>query len=147
MIWLFLLFALLAGALLPVQAGVNAQLTRWAGHPALAALISFSVGTLALAAYSLFLRSQWPTPASLRGTPWWVWTGGLIGAVFVATAAALVQKVGAATFTAVTISGQLLISLILDHYGLLGFQTRPINLWRVAGAALLIIGMGLIRRF
>lgn len=150
MIWFFILFALVAGALLPVQAGVNAQLTRWVGHPALAALVSFSVGTLALAAYAVTLRSSWPDAsalASFRNAPWWVWTGGLIGALFVTAAAALVHRVGAATFTAVTITGQMLISLLLDHYGLLGFPARSLSLWRVVGALLLMLGVVLIRRF
>ena len=89
MIWLYLLFALAAGALMPVQAGVNSQLARFVGHPVLAALVSSMVGTMVLLVYSLFLRSSWPTPAALSGTPWWVWTGGLFGAFFVATAAAL----------------------------------------------------------
>ncbi len=149
MIWLYLMIALLAGAFMPLQAGVNAQLTRVVGHPVLAALVSFTVGTFVLFTYSLSLRSSWPTIGTLiaQPPPWWVWTGGLLGAFFVATAAALAPKLGAATFTSITVASQMIVSVLLDHYGLIGFQARPLNPWRALGATLLIVGVVLIRRF
>ena len=73
MIWIYLLLALVAGAFMPVQAGVNSQLARWTSHPVLAATISFIVGTLALLIYSLTLRSSWPAWGTLSSAPWWVW--------------------------------------------------------------------------
>lgn len=147
MLWLYLLLALCAGAFMPVQAGVNSQLARWAGHPILAATISFIVGTVTLLIYSLTLRSSWPTWGALWPAPWWVWTGGLFGAFFVAVAAAFAPRLGAATFISVAVAGQMLVSLILDQYGLLGFQPRPLSTWRVVGAVLLVVGVALIRRF
>lgn len=147
MLWLYLLLALCAGAFMPVQAGVNSQLARWAGHPILAATISFIVGTVTLLIYSLTLRSSWPSLNSFSSAPWWVWTGGLFGAFFVAVAAAFAPRLGAATFISVAVAGQMLVSLILDQYGLLGFQPRPLSTWRVVGAVLLVVGVALIRRF
>lgn len=147
MIWVYIIFALVAGSVMPLQAGVNSQLARSVGHPVLAALISFMVGTCGLLIYSLFLRSSWPTLAALSSTPWWVWTGGLMGAFFVATAAAFAPKLGAATFISLTVAAQMITSVVLDHYGLLGFQVRPTSAWRMIGAGLLIAGVALIRRF
>lgn len=147
MLWLYLLLALCAGAFMPVQAGVNSQLARWAGHPILAAAISFIVGTLTLLIYSLTLRSSWPSWGTLWAAPWWVWTGGFFGAFFVAVAAAFAPRLGAATFISVAVAGQMLVSLILDQYGLVGFQQRPLSVWRVVGAALLVVGVALIRKF
>lgn len=147
MLWIYLLLALVAGAFMPVQAGVNSQLARWMGHPVLAATISFIVGTLALLIYSLTLRSSWPAWGGLSSAPWWVWTGGFFGAFFVAVAAAFAPKLGAATFVSITIAGQMCVSLVLDQYGLVGFQTRPINAWRALGAVLLVVGVALIRKF
>jgi len=147
MLWFYVLLALCAGAFMPVQAGVNSQLARWAGHPVLAATISFLVGTLALLLYSLTLRSSWPAWNSFSSAPWWVWTGGFFGAFFVAVAAAFAPKLGAATFISITVAGQMLVSLILDQYGLMGFQQRPLSVWRVVGAVLLVVGVALIRKF
>ena len=79
MVWLYLLVCLVAGALMPLQAGVNAQLARWVGHPVTASLVSFAVGTLALLAYSVAVRPQLPPLASLASAPWWAWVGGLPG--------------------------------------------------------------------
>ena len=147
MIFLYLLLALAAGGLMPAQAGINAQLSRYTGHPVLAALISFTVGTVALLAYSLFIRSQWPALKAFAGAPWWVWIGGLLGAFFVAAAAALAPALGAATLVGVTIAGQMIVSIFLDHFGLIGFTQRPMNLWRAVGAVMLLGGVALIRRF
>lgn len=147
MVWLYLLVCLLAGALMPLQAGVNAQLARWVGHPVTASLVSFAVGTLALFAYSLALRPQLPAPGVLAEAPWWVWAGGLLGSVFVTAAAAFAPRLGAATFISITIAGQMLVSILLDHFGLVGFAARPATAPRLVGALLLVAGVLLIRKF
>ena len=92
MVWLYLLVCLLAGALMPLQAGVNSQLARWVGNPVSASLVSFAVGTLALFAYCAATRPDLPAAATLSAAPWWVWAGGLFGAVFVTAAAAFAPK-------------------------------------------------------
>lgn len=130
-----------------MQTGVNSQLSRWMGHPILASLVSFVVGTLALLAYSLILRLPLPAPHSLGRSPWWVWTGGLLGAFFVTATIIVAPRLGAAISIAVIIAGQLLVALALDHFGLLGFPERPLSAWRVLGAVLLVVGVALIRRF
>lgn len=132
---------------MPLQAGVNSQLARWVGHPVLAALVSFVVGTLALAAYCAAVRPQLPTLGSLSQTPWWVWVGGLFGAFFVAAAATFAPRLGAATFISITIAGQMLAAVLIDHYGLLGFQPRPVGLMRLLGVLLLVAGVALVRKF
>ena len=147
MVWLYLLVCLVAGALMPLQAGVNAQLARWVGHPVVASLISFAVGTLALFAYSAALRPQLPALSALAAAPWWVWAGGLLGSVFVTAAAAFAPRLGAATFISVTIAGQVLVSILLDHFGVVGFAARPVTAPRLLGALLLIAGVLLVRKF
>lgn len=147
MVWFYLIVALCAGAMMPVQAGINAQLARWVGHPVTAALVSFTVGTVALLAYCLILRPSLPAWSTLAGSPWWVWVGGLLGAFFVAVAAAFAPKLGAGVFVSLTIAGQMLVSLALDHYGMIGFAARAVNGWRLLGAVLIISGVVLIRRF
>lgn len=117
------------------------------GHPILASLVSFVVGTAALLAYALILRLPLPAPQSFNQSPWWVWTGGLFGAFFVTASIIVAPRLGAAISLSLIIAGQLLVALALDHFGLLGFPERPLNGWRVLGAVLLVIGVALIRRF
>ena len=144
MIW-FLLLAILTGAILPVQAGVNSQLRGLLGHPVLAATISFFVGTVALAAYAAVARV--PLTAGARGrTQWWHWSGGVIGAFYVVCAIVLVPRLGAATLVAAVVAGQMVASLFLDHYGLVGYPRHSMDLWRVAGALLVMLGVFLIQR-
>ena len=144
MIW-FLLLAILTGAILPLQAGVNSQLRGVLGHPVLAAAISFFVGTVALAAYSSVARIPLPSGA-LGRMQWWHWSGGLIGAFYVACAIILVPRLGAATLVAAVVAGQMVASLLLDHYGLVGYPRHSIDLWRVVGAVLVMAGVFLIQR-
>ncbi|MET0625937.1 MAG: DMT family transporter [Pyrinomonadaceae bacterium] len=147
MVWLYLFVCLVAGALMPLQAGVNAQLARWVGNPVVASLVSFAVGTLALFAYSAALRPQLPAAAALAAAPWWVWVGGLLGAVFVTAAAAFAPRLGAATFISVTIAGQVLVSVLLDHVGAVGFAERPLTPLRLLGALILVAGVLMVRKF
>jgi transporter family-2 protein len=145
MIWLLFLVVFVAGGLIAMQAGVNAQLARALGSPVLAAAVSFVVGTLALGVWALGIR-QWPDRATAAGAPWWAWIGGLLGAVFVVVVAAFARRLGAGTLISTAIAGQMVFALALDHYGLVGFTQRPASAWRVVGAGLLIAGTILVRK-
>lgn len=147
MIWFFLLLAFLAGAVLPVQTGVNSRLAGTVGHPTLASLISFIVGTLGLLVYTLALRIPLPQMSALSNAPFWIWFGGMLGAFFIATTTTLAAKIGATVLVGLIIAGQLIVAVMLDHFGLLGFSPHPINLWRVLGILLLIAGVFLIKQF
>jgi transporter family-2 protein len=142
---LLLLLAVVAGAVLPVQAGINAQLRVTLGNPLAAALISFIIGTVALALIGLGARISLPPPAVLERAPWWHWTGGLLGAIYVGMMIVLAPRLGAATLIAAVVAGQMLTSLALDHYALVGFAAHPISLQRLVGAALVIGGVALVR--
>ena len=143
---LYIAVVFLAGALIATQAGVNSQLARAAGHPVFAATISFVVGTAALVLCSLAVRGRWTGGGALAGLPWWIWTGGLLGAVFVVTTAWLAPVLGAATLLSVAIAGQMTFALVLDHYGLVGFPHRAMSPGRAVGVAMLIVGVVIIRR-
>lgn len=143
---LFLLLALAAGALLPVQAGLNAQLRSALGSPVAAALISFLVGTAGLATIALLMRSPLPLGRAWATTSVWQWSGGLIGAAYVLAAIVLAPRLGAATLIAAVVAGQMLSSLVLDQYGLAGFPVHSLTLVRLLGAALVIAGVILIQR-
>lgn len=144
---IFMLLALIAGACAPIQAGINSQLRYATGDPLLAALISFSVGTLALAAYSIAARVQLPPTRTFLDLPLWLWTGGVLGAFLVAVSIILVPKLGAATLMALMITGQMSLSVVLDHFGLIGYTLHPISGWRLVGVVMLVTGVVIIKRF
>jgi transporter family-2 protein len=143
---LLLVGALLIGMGLPLQAGINAQLRLGLGHPLLAALVSFAVGTVALAAATLLLRLSFPPVATLAQIGWWQWTGGLIGAVYIFAAVLLAPRLGATVLVAAIVAGQMVASLLYDHFGVAGFPVQPITLQRVLGAALIGFGVWLVQR-
>ena len=137
--------AVVAGALIAIQAPTNALLSRPLDSPVTAAFISFVVGTLALGLLAWLLPSR-PDAAGVRALPWYVWLGGLYGAFFVAVAAFGAPRVGVAVLLTAAIAGQLATAMVLDHYGLLGLPRQPIGLERMLGLALVIGGVILVRR-
>lgn len=140
------LVALAAGAGLPVQAGVNAVMARYVGRPEWAAFVNFGVGLVALAAWLAALRLAPPPLLALGRAPWWAWTGGLLGAFYVSAIVLLTPRLGVATTLALAVAGQMVGALALDHVGALGLEIRPMSLTKLAGAALLVGGVVLIRR-
>ncbi len=147
MLWINVFIVLIAGSILPLQAGINAQLARTGGNALWAASMSFLIGTLALFAVYTSLRLPWPAFAQLKAEPLWVWSGGLLGAFFVTSMAFFAPKLGATTLVAVVIAGQLGASLVLDHYGAVGYNVHEINIWRILGVVFIAMGVVLIRKF
>ena len=147
MLWLYLLFAVAAGAMLPVQFGVNAQLSHWVGSPIRAAFVSFLVGTIALLIVSAFVRKPLPSLDRLGDVPWWVWTGGLLGAFYVAGSIVTAPKLGAVTLAAAIIFGQTLASVLVDQFGWVGFDEHHASPGRLLGVLLVAIGVVLVRAF
>ncbi|HWH54925.1 MAG TPA: DMT family transporter [Gaiellaceae bacterium] len=139
--------ALLAGAALPVQFSINAQLRNAVGGPVMAAAISFVVGTLCLLVAFVVSRQPMPRGARLADAPWWVWTGGALGATYVLLSIVLLPRIGAATTVGLIVAGQMVTALVLDHYGLLNVPVHRISVLRVLGAILVIAGVGLIQKF
>jgi bacterial/archaeal transporter family-2 protein len=146
-IWPYLAFGFLAGAMLPVQFGINAQLADWVGSPLRATLVSFGVGTVALLAATLVFVRGWPGGERLGEAPWWVWLGGLLGAFYVLGSVVTAPKLGAATLVAVILAGQAVASLLVDHFGWVGFEENPVTPGRLVGMALVAVGVALVRAF
>ena len=119
---------------------------RHVGRPEWAALVNFVVGLVALCGWLAATRAAWPTGAAVARAPWWAWTGGLLGAFYVTAVVLLTPRLGVATTLALGVAGQMAAALVMDHFGLLGLSVRPVTPGRVAGAALLVAGVVLIRR-
>jgi len=140
-----LLFALLVGLLLPLQAGINSQLRLHMGHPLWASLVSFTGGTLALVCLLALNRISLPPVGWLERVPWWQLTGGLLGALFVTAALMLAPRLGAATLVASVVAGQMVGSMVIDHYGIVGYPQHDLSVERIMGMLLVIIGVALIQ--
>ena len=145
--WLLVLLALAAGICIPTQAGINTQLSFWTRSPVLAATISFLIGSLALLGYALATRLPLPAWRSALEQPWWLWSGGILGAFFVAVTIYLAPRLGATNMLAWVLAGQMLAALALDHFGALGYPLHPLSLGRAVGVLLLIGGAFMVRAF
>ncbi len=145
--YIFILLAILAGIMMPTQAGINHKLSGYVESPVLAAFISFVVGTIALFIYILATGVPLGNLASLKNASLISWTGGILGAFFVASAVILVPKLGVALTFSLIVAGQMMVTLILDHYGFLGLPVKEINIQRVMGVTLIVLGVVLVRKF
>ncbi len=145
--WVPLLLALLAGALMPTQAAINNKLTQFVENPVLASFISFIVGSVALLICLFFSKNSFTLLNQAKDAPLISWTGGVCGAIFVTAVIFAVPRLGIAMTFSLVILGQMLITLPLDHYGFLGTQIREVNLPRVLGVVLVIVGVIIIRRY
>ena len=146
---IYILLAVAAGATAPTQAGINAQLQgSWAQTPVFASLVSFLVGTATLALYVAATRTPLPALGAMGQASWWQWTGGMLGGVFRDHDGAVgLQAGGRRRCFRCWWAGQLAASLVIEHYGLLGYQVHPVNWQRLLGAALVVAGVVLVRRF
>ncbi|HZE04895.1 MAG TPA: DMT family transporter [Solirubrobacteraceae bacterium] len=133
-----------AGGLIALQAPINAGLGRATGSLP-AALVSFSVGALALAAI-VVLSGNAGGLGSLSGVSWYYLLGGLLGAIYVTNALIAVSAIGAGGVAAATITGQLAAAVAIDRLGLFGLDKVPLSPGRLIGVALLIAGTVLVVR-
>jgi transporter family-2 protein len=143
-----IIFALVSiaigGVAIAVQAPINATLARHMGDPFAAAAVSFGIGFLVLAVIAT-LRGSWPPLGALRAVPWWAWSGGALGTVYVTAAIWSVPRIGAVTLVAALILGQMLAALMLDATGAFGLAAREITPARI-GATLMVVGGILLSR-
>jgi transporter family-2 protein len=138
------LLTAVAGGLIALQAPINAGLGKHTGSLP-AALVSFGIGTLALAAI-VVLSGKAGGLSSVGDASWYYLIGGLLGAVYVANALIVVTVIGAGGVAAATVAGQLTASVAIDRLGLFGLDQVPLSAGRILGVALLIAGTLLIVR-
>lgn len=147
------LFVLLGGSLLAVMAGlsfvmqqaVNVNLRASLGSAAWAGFVSYVGGSVCMLVIALALRDPIPHVGVIVKSNWWAWSGGLFGAIYISIAIVLVPRLGTAAFVTLLVAGQMLASLVFDHYGLFGLVRHPVDLYRLLGAALLVAGVVLVR--
>jgi len=144
LMWIALAF--LSGAFLPIQAGLNAKLGKAAESPVYASMLSFAVGTLGLLTYILITK-QSMSWAGVREAPAHVWLGGLLGAFYVTVIILAFPKLGPGLTFGLVIAGQMIVSILLEHFNILVAQQNSISLMKLFGVLLVVAGVIIIRKF
>jgi transporter family-2 protein len=135
-----LLLALIAGALVGVQRALNGQINEHSQNSYTTSLLNFITGTSFLSLFILILIvlgrvELQPLPVG----PWWIYTGGVIGVIYIAATSLIVQHLGVLTFTLFSVGGQLIASLLLDIYS--PTQGVSVSWYLVSGIAMTYIGV------
>ena len=141
---MYLLAALASGAILPVQVALNTLLRRFVGEPMQVTFISYLAGTLASLAVCGLARYPLPSSTAMAQTSWWMWIGGCLGTLYAWSTIFATPRIGAALTLALTIAGQMIMALFLDHYGAIGlpkFEASPV---RIAGVVFVVVGISMV---
>ncbi len=138
------LLAVWAGAMVPLQAAVNARLARAVGGPIWAASISALIVALVLAVVAATSAKSAPRLDAVSTVPWWAWSGGFCGAVVLSGTTVVAPRIGAASMVALVMTGQVLAAMVIDGAGWFGMAAQPIGLQRILAATCLILGAALM---
>jgi transporter family-2 protein len=144
LMWIALAF--LSGAFLPIQAGLNAKLGKAAESPVYASMLSFVIGTIGLFTY-IILTNQTISWAGVRAAPAQVWFGGLLGAFYVTVIILAFPKLGPGLTFGLVVAGQMIISILLEHFNILVAQQNSISFMKIIGVLLVVAGVIIIRKF
>lgn len=137
----------IAGLMLPLQIAFNNKLTSYSGSPIISSLISFSVGGLTLFIYSISKQQDFGKLFQQMGhAPFYAWMGGLIGSFYVVSTLIASPKIGMAVALGLIIGSQLIMSLLLDHFGWLGAEVKPFTSMKGLGLLLVLLGIILIKK-
>ncbi|KAA0125358.1 DMT family transporter [Methylobacterium sp. P1-11] len=141
-------FALLAGIATAIEPGQNAGLAKSLARPLLAGVVSLVVSIATILA-AMLVTGQYGLPATdrLAQVPWWAWLGGLMSAGLTMAQLSVSKRIGAASFLGLIVTAGVVTSILLDHFGLVGFKVHEASLWRILGGALMIGGVALVARF
>jgi bacterial/archaeal transporter family-2 protein len=143
--YIFFILAFLCGAIYPIQGSLNGKLLTHTGNSILTAIISFLAGLIGLIIFGLINKTPWSQIMAAKNAPWYAFTGGLLGAFYVATVVLVLPRLGMALTFSLIVAGQIVISVIMDHFGLLGNPVREISLGKLVGLVLLVVAVVLIR--
>ena len=144
-VFVFVMLAAGAGASFVMQQAVNANLRASIGSAAWAGFVSYLGGTLCMLLLACAMREALPPTDLVTKSNWWAWSGGFFGAIYIAISILLVPRLGAAMFVALLITGQMVASLVFDHFGIFGIPQRSVDPSRLLGAVLLVGGAALVR--
>jgi transporter family-2 protein len=139
------LVAVLAGSLIPLQSAMNSRIGQALHHPLYATLVSFGLAfILALVAW-LVVNPAPPKWEQLASTPWYTYAGGVLGVTSVTAVLILVPRLGVTGTIVGVVTGQLMLSVVLDQFGIL-VESRPANVYRILGCLGLLVSLLLVQK-
>jgi len=143
--WYLYAFVLFAGAANAIQAGQNGALSKGLAQSLTAGLI-VAAGTASciLVVGLLSGKLAWPTAEQAAGMPWWAWFGGILGGGIILAQFLVARQIGAAPFLGLLVTAGVLTSILLDHFGWIGFERHPASLGRLVGAGLMVGGVAMV---
>ena len=144
--WLLAAFALIVGALIPIQAATNAAMSKALGGISYTSLILFGVGLVVVFAWILITQAPTPTAAAFRAAPFYGYLGGVIVATYVLSITFLAPRLGVGNAICFIVTGQIFAAVLIDHFGLFGAPVQTLSWTRAAGIALMIAGLFLAKR-
>ncbi len=143
-----IVLALAAGAFVPLQTGANAFLTKGLSHGMLSTFVVFLVAAFSSLIILAFQRPSIPSLSQLSEIPLYAWlVGGVLGAAYIFILITTAPRLGMATVVGLVVLGQMLMAMVMDHYGWMGLSIHTFNWKRLAGAALMIVGLLMIRKY
>jgi bacterial/archaeal transporter family-2 protein len=134
-----LLLAFALGVMLSVYQPMNASVSRLIGSPILANVVFYCIG-LATSVVLLLASGGLKYAYRLRGTPPILYTAGIMSAFMVLGTIVLLPRLGARRLFLLQVSGQILMAMLVAHFGLLGLPHDPLNPRKIAGALILLVG-------
>jgi len=133
--------------MLAIQGSINTQLTTYLKHPLQGAFVNFFVGTICLIGMNFIFKTHMPDWGHLKSAPWYLFVGGILGAIFVSSVIFFIPRIGVTTVLAASIAGQLIAASVIDHYGYFGVNIHTISTGKIIGIVLLLGGIFLIQKY
>lgn len=144
--WLLAAFALIVGALIPIQAATNAAMSKSLGGISYASLVLFGISLIVVLAWLLITQAAVPPAAAFRAAPIYGWLGGFIVATYVLSITFLAPRLGVGNAICFIVTGQIFAAVLIDQFGLFGAPVQPLSWPRVAGIVLMVAGLFLAKR-
>lgn len=135
-----MLVGVLVGGFIPFQTAINTRLSMRLGAVLPASLVSFVVGTAALALAVVVTGTSVPWAATAAEQPWWIWTGGVCGLIYLSMNIVLMPRIGAAATVILPMVGLVLGGLVINVTGAFGSPSRAFSVPVALGAVAVVAG-------
>ncbi|CAM3095797.1 DMT family transporter [Streptobacillus ratti] len=143
---LYILLTVFAGFVVTIQGPINVELGKSLGSDYWSAFTSFFIGLLFIFLFIILTGQKSPTITQFTTTAWWKYLGAITGAIYVLSVITVIPALGVGLATILLMFSQLVMAMIIDHYGLFGYAVKSFSVERMIGVALMAIGIFLINR-
>lgn len=137
---MYALFTLLAGACQSAMASLNGMLTEHVGMFGMSLMVHAIGGILLI----LYMKVTTKEKLKITGLPWYLYSAGFFGIFLVASSSYCISILGVSFMTCISVTGQLVISAVIDHFGWFGVSRVPFNLRRIPCFLLILAGLIII---